>query len=273
MKKLILLFIFYYTTSINAQSIEIIHQSKEKNDNVVGNSIYLENKKDTARGRYVATFRLNCLHHPANVLVAFNLLKIKLKEIGANSYFLESFIEADSTYNMRIKAYLTFTKAYKENEDNNLKNKTIVFNYFKQKGLYKSFYLNDSIVSFPTSSFLELPFTANKPQTIKLCNKEGNLLDDILDLTQDISQADNTIATSCLAALGLLDILGNNSQEVVHIKNKIDSKALFICLFGDSQLKKGDLTKGQKNHNISCSAGKLGYQEGRLLMELLKPTN
>lgn len=239
------------TTNLFGQKIEVINKSNYTHDYVIGRFQYLENIKDTVRLKYIATLKVNVLNHPGNIISIINLIQIKSKRLGANGFYLDSFSEVDSLISLTIKTYFIYDKYFDINEKNRIKNKAFLFSHIKKENFLQSFYLNDSLVYFNTVKYYCVTPTVGKEYVLKSCNSSG--------ITSSSRQLSGGLSFSFKGA--------------ITIKAKADKDANFFGLYRDRLIPKDNLNKEVKSQVFKCGIESLGYDEGRILLEIYQQEN
>lgn len=239
---------------------------------MVGSSDYLEDKKDTTHSFYVATHEITNLQQPFEALLTLNRIKMLIKELGANTFFIDTCIIKDSSLSVRIKSYFTFTKAFDENKDKRIKNRVIAFSLIRKRDEFQSLYIDDSLCCFPSLQFLELNFKPNQTQKIKVCNENGISVSGARSnkTPQGSDMIQSALIGTLFGATGTLFAVGLKFDGPVKIHYNPNKEAKFIILLRYPLIPLADLKKEQKNKYFNCGSKKLSYDEGRFLMELYK---
>jgi len=139
--------IFFLFLSLSAicysQKVEILGVSGFKHNYVVGNLEYIEDIKDTARLKYIATLKVEdkTFYWTGIVIHWLDGIQTVSRKIGANSFCIEKYSGKDSIATLIVKVYFASMKFLSENELKRSRNNIILFSAFTNLEA-DSFYLN-----------------------------------------------------------------------------------------------------------------------------------
>ncbi|MDI1353953.1 MAG: hypothetical protein PSX36_03495 [bacterium] len=143
------LLLLFKTSLFFSQTTQLINESGFKHNYVVGPLQFIEDAKDTARLKYIATLKVSDkqsnLQSPA---AWFDLIKGKAKESGANSYLVSEFLEDDNSMSVILKFYFAGQKFLEQNKQRAKFDSVILFNQTRHLKDTASFYLNDKQILF-----------------------------------------------------------------------------------------------------------------------------
>lgn len=154
-KSLVILFLFA-TCFCFAQKVEIVHRSDYRHDYVVGQFIYIEEAADTSRLKYIATLRIHQDNYPYIISNFIERFKMEAKDLGANSFRLDSYEEKDSSVTLSVRIYFAFVKFFDMNEKKRDKNHIFIFSTERRASLEQYFYHNDSLRKFSSLQYYRL---------------------------------------------------------------------------------------------------------------------
>ena len=121
---LLLVFKTFYSFS---QKIQILNESGFTHDYVISSLQFIENPVDTPRLKYIATLQITGEQTHLLVVAGWlDLIKIKAKDLGANSYLVENYFEDEFSVSLKIRVYFAGENFLKANK---LKRKTIRFSF------------------------------------------------------------------------------------------------------------------------------------------------
>lgn len=156
-----------------SQNTEILKQSAYKHDYFVTETQYIENINDTSKLQFIATVKMSGEHHNALLGNWYNTLKVKAKTLGANLYFIESYVEDENTSEMILKLYFTGVNYINENKKRNAKNRIFIFNQSRSKADTAYFYLNQQKIEFDAEKYYSIVTEPYKLYNITLTNKRS----------------------------------------------------------------------------------------------------
>lgn len=111
----ILLFILRFLP-LHSQKTEVLHQSGFKHDYALSALKYIEDLRDTNRLNYVATLRISGVQDYYLAVASWHdLIKIKAKELGANSFIVSSFKEDDHSVELITRLFFAGERFLKLN--------------------------------------------------------------------------------------------------------------------------------------------------------------
>jgi hypothetical protein len=236
-----------------SQKTEIFDQSDFKHDYVMQDAEYLENIGDTVACKYVAVLRITTRNQPMNIVGATGRIAQTSKKLGANVFYLTSYTEKDSMITLTVRSFYAFKKAFDLNLTKKKKNKVIVFSTEKRSGFYQGFYLNDSLIKLNTLSYYQFIPTPGVKYTVRTFFNSGPLH---------------------ISVTGP----GTNSNSIpratkVSFKMKEDTQWCFITIYTNEYKTKEEIREDNKSKQAICLVEEVGYCNGRLLLEILKPEN
>jgi hypothetical protein len=240
--------ILNFSFSLQSQTSKIIHQSNYKHDYVIGRITYLENLKDTTRHKYIATLQIYTEYHPLYINEATNLINIKIKELGANSYYLQSFEIKDSSIILRLKAYFINDSYFIINNTYKLKNNVFLFSDFFIENHFQSCYINDTLLVFNTKNYFQLNPKIGNTYHFKTCNDLGLTLKRL--------------------PLGMFTI---KLSGIYNYKSKADKEADFVAIYKDKLIPADKIPDKDKIQISKCGFNTFDYNGGRMLLEIFKP--
>lgn len=150
MKPIIALFLtttcLLFSSSIHAQTFEIISQSDFRSTTKEKDFAFLEPKTDTTDLKFVATIKAYGEGKKAALDVLFYGVKIKAQKLGANAFKMKHFERNDSTdaTTLILDVYYGTDSLLTTNFDNHEKNVIYIFGDFKPSEKTYSFKLDDN---------------------------------------------------------------------------------------------------------------------------------
>jgi len=156
MRNFILLHFVLFTVSCFSQKVEIVHRSAFRHNYATGRFVYIEEAADTSKLKYIATLRIHEDNYPYIACNFIERFKVEGKELGANSYRLDSFEEKDSSITFTIKAYFAPEKFFTENKKKMSKDIIYVFSSLRRSWQTQSFFYNETPIIFPSLSYVRL---------------------------------------------------------------------------------------------------------------------
>ena len=140
-----------------SQKVEILESSGFKHDYVVSTLNYIEDLKDTTRLKYISIIRMSGVYnHELSIVDWHNLLEIKAKELGANSYYVLNYAEAESSASLNVKLFFAGENVLKTNKLKRKTNTALVFsqNKFAKDSAY--FYIDGKKTNFDPAKYYYL---------------------------------------------------------------------------------------------------------------------
>ena len=189
MRKVILLFLVFACNLIYSQSLtsfinikqyyfnyyqhaEILNQSGNKNDYVVGSFEYIEDVSDTSKLKYIATLKITDKTFNYKSIVAtwlYNGFYSTAHKLGADAFCLKKYAYSDSDATVILDVYFGGNNFLKINQSKRIKNKIYLFS---EKGIANKdtakFYLNDKLTKFNRNEYLVINADLNKKYNIAL---------------------------------------------------------------------------------------------------------
>lgn len=157
-----------------SQKTEVLQSSGFTHDYVVSSLQFIEAPVDTPRLKYIATLQITGEQtHLLVVAVWLDLIKIKAKELGANSYLVENYSEDESSVSLKIRIYFAGENFLKANKRKRKTNSVFVFNQTVMKRIRPVFYLNDKQMNFDSKKYYSFACDIAKPYY--LANNESNI--------------------------------------------------------------------------------------------------
>ncbi len=155
--KIILRFILLIFPSLAfSQKVEVVHRSDFGHNYALGRFVYIEEATDTSKLKYIATLKIHEDNFPFIACNFIERFKVVGKELGANSYRLDSFEEKDSSITFTIKAYFAPEKFFAENKKKMSKDIIYVFSSLRRSWQTQSFFYNETPIIFPSLSYVRL---------------------------------------------------------------------------------------------------------------------
>jgi hypothetical protein len=229
-----------------AQNVVVVHESGYKHEYVIGRLTNLENLKDTTRHKYVATISVRCIAHPGIIISNLGAVKMKMKALGANGYFLSSFTRNDSIIDLCFRSYFINDNYFKINESYRVKNKIILFSHMAQPGTLQLFHVNDSCIHFNSSKYYSYDVAVKTPYKFYAC---------------DEFQLGSTLGPTMV-------LVGS-----MKIKYKKQGEATFIGIFSNALIPKEKMDPKRNYPGLKCGLQPIDYEDGRVLMEIMKADN
>jgi len=137
-----------------SQSTNVVHRSDYRHDYLVSRLEYLEEAKDTSRLKYIATVTVK--EEQRYLLQAagwFTLLKLKAKEVGANTFLVQSYEESSIDASLTVRMYFASEKFLKENRLKQKMNAVFVFNQTRYQGEHGRVYIEKKAVDFNSKEY------------------------------------------------------------------------------------------------------------------------
>lgn len=144
--------LFLISSFVMAQKVEVLHRSDFRHNYVVGQFVYIENPADTNRLKYIATLQIQQNSYAGAIGTLIERFITEGKNLGANSFILQSYKEVDATITLTIRSFFGSEKFLEENEQRRDKGKIYVFSAEKKLKTKQFFYVNDSLIEFPSDS-------------------------------------------------------------------------------------------------------------------------
>lgn len=167
----LLLIILFAGLSHHSQKIQILHQSGFTHNYVISDLQFIEDPLDTSRLKYIATLSFSGEQdHLLTVGTWFDVIKIRAKSLGANSYLVEEYSENESSVKLILKFYFAGTNFLKTNENKGQKNSVVVFNQTRYKPDTASFYLNNNKIEFDPAKSYSFKTEVQKPYYLSTNN-------------------------------------------------------------------------------------------------------
>jgi hypothetical protein len=151
----IVLILFFITVTSYSQKVQIIDQSNFRHNYVVSALEFIETPIDTPRLKYIATLSFSGKQDYLLTVAGWHdLIKIKAKSLGANSYLVQEYTENESSIELKLKFYFGSMNFLKSNKTKRESNSVIVFNQTRISQDTGCIYLNDQKINFdPTKSY------------------------------------------------------------------------------------------------------------------------
>ena len=145
------------------QKTQILHQSGFKHDYVISPLRYVEDLRDTTRLNYIATLMVSGKQdYYLSVAGWLDLIKIKAKELGANSYFVSSYTENQSYVELTLRLFFAGERVLKVNALKKDTNAIFVFNQSRFNTDTGIVYLDKTKISFNAKTFYKSMAPKNK---------------------------------------------------------------------------------------------------------------
>ena len=129
---------------IHAQDVEVLSLSSFKHDYLVSEMQYLEDRNDTGKTQYIATLKISGAHGNEIIGHWLNLLNMNAKRLGANLFYVESYVEDELKADLIVKMYFGGLNFITANTNKVDKNKIYIFNQKKITFDPKIFYTIDT---------------------------------------------------------------------------------------------------------------------------------
>lgn len=225
--------------SASSQKIEVLNKSAFVHDYVLGSFEYIEDIRDTARLKYIATLRVNIIKNSISIISTLDRLKTKSKDLGANCYYLFSQEIKDSTITLVIKSYFAYDNFFELNKSKRKKDTIYIFGSVEIPNAYQYFYINDSSKMFLSTCFYQFVPENDKNYNIKACRKSPI----------------------------------HTTYNYVKIKKKKNKDSSFIVLYSASLVDKEKVSNNELPKKEACGNKLVGYSSSRILLEIYKPSN
>jgi len=138
---------------IHAQDVEVLSLSSFKHDYLVSEMQYLEDINDTGKTQYIATLKISGAHGNEIIGHWLNLLNMNAKRLGANLFYVESYVEDELKADLIVKMYFGGLNFITANTNKVDKNKIYIFNQSRSKNDTGSFYMNQKKITFDPKNF------------------------------------------------------------------------------------------------------------------------
>lgn len=159
----LLLLVVLNGVALHGQKTQILHQSGFKHDYVISPLRYIEDLKDTTRLTYVATLMVSGKQdYYLSVAGWLDLIKIKAKELGANSYFVSSYSENQSTVDLTLRLFFAGEKFLKVNALKKDSNAVLFFNQSHFSNDTGIVYIDKTKIYFDAKTFFKRTVPKNK---------------------------------------------------------------------------------------------------------------
>jgi len=156
MKLACILVLHFFGLVAFAQEVEILTISTFKHDYLVGEMQYLEDINDTSKTQFVARVQISGAHKNELIGQWLNLLCINAKRLGANLFYVESYLENETTANLIVKMYFGGLNFLNANKSKVNKNTIYVFNQSRLKNDSAYFYLSQTKKSFNSQKYFKI---------------------------------------------------------------------------------------------------------------------
>jgi hypothetical protein len=174
MRKYILSILILTTSLLQSQTTTILDQSGFRHDYVLSELRFIEDSTDAFRLNYIATVAISDKQTRFLVVAGFmDLLKIKAKELGANTYFVSGYSETESSVQLIVKLFFAGQKFLDINEGKKLKNLTFVFNQTRFSSDTGIFFLNGKQINFESEKYYS--FAIEKGIRYKIATNNSEL--------------------------------------------------------------------------------------------------
>lgn len=160
----LLLLVVFNGFALRGQKTQILHQSGFKHDYVISPLRYIEDLNDTTRLNYVATLMVSGKQdYYLSVAGWLDLIKIKAKELGANSYFVSSYSENQFSVELALRLFFAGEKFLKANAVKKDSNAIIVFNQSHFSNDTGIVYIDKTKIYFDANTYYKTTVTKNQP--------------------------------------------------------------------------------------------------------------
>ncbi len=156
-----------------SQEVEVLKQSNYKHDYFVTEMQYIEEVNDTSKLQFIARIKISGEHHNALLANWYNSVKAKGKTLGANLYFIESFVEDENASEIIVKMYFTGVNYVLENKKRRNKNRIFIFNQSYSKNDTAFFFLNQKRIEFDPTKYYAITTEPYKLYNVTLTNKRS----------------------------------------------------------------------------------------------------
>jgi hypothetical protein len=165
----IILILLFPCLTLQAQKTEIINPSGFTHDYVVSKLNYIEDLKDTTRLKYISDLSLKGIYdNELGIIQWFDLVKIKAKSLGANSFYVLNYSETETSAYLLVKLFFAGESFFKTNKKKRVSNPAFIFNQNKFAGDSVNFYLDQKKVLFFPAKYYELPILPGQKYTISV---------------------------------------------------------------------------------------------------------
>ncbi len=146
-----------------SQKTQVLYPSGFKHDYVVSPLRYIEDLRDTTRLNYVATLVISGKQdYYLTVAGWLDLIKIKAKELGANSYFVSFYSENEVSVDLTVRLFFAGDRFLKANSLKKDSNAVVVFNQSRFNGDTGIFYMDKNEITFAAKKFQKASVIKNK---------------------------------------------------------------------------------------------------------------
>jgi len=219
-----------------AQDVEVVSLSSFKHDYLVSEMQYLEDINDTGKTQYIATLKISGAHGNEIIGHWLNLLNMKAKRLGANLFYVESYVEDELKADLIVKMYFGGLNFITANTNKVDKNKIYIFNQSRSKNDTGSFYMNHKKITFDPKTFYTIDTKQFQLYHISSNGKKSTTVNE--------SFPKNGISVFYIIPNGKNSIIANNSPVI---------------------RKNGLSINFKKNKPLKCK-----YTFGRFAMEIYK---
>jgi hypothetical protein len=238
-----ILILVFKTLFFYSQKTQVLNESGFRHDYVVSSLQFIENPVDTPRLKYIATLQITGEQtHLLTVAGWFDLIKVKAKELGANSYLVEDYFEDEFSVNLKIRLYFAGENFIKANKLKRKTNSIFVFNQTRYNKDTASFYLNDKYIQFEPKKFYAFACDIAKPYY--LATNESNIT-----ATKILFKKERAASFFIVPA---------SKRSFVVNASALNPNSMGVAIYGVA-------ITFRRN-----SAYELNYEVGRLLMEVYK---
>lgn len=173
MKKIAAIFLITLGNCLNlqAQKVEEINPSGFTHKYVVSDLKYVEDLQDTIRLHYISTLRISGPQHKLQNLIAWmDLLEIKARLMGADAYYVQSYIDTDTQAELLVKFFFGGSSFLKVNAGKRLTNTVFLFNQMRTDTATAHVYVNGNFKKLDPRTYYKMQFILNEKKTIGLTN-------------------------------------------------------------------------------------------------------
>ena len=150
-------FLLFLSLFSFGQKVEETNHSGYKHNYVVSKLQFVEDARDTSRLKYIAEVRFSDVQ--TNVLVVgawLDVIKIRAKSLGANSYLVHNFFEDDHSVVLTLRFYFAGENLLKVNKLKQDTNRVFVFNQVRLNGDSGSFYYDRKEMKFDSQKYFSI---------------------------------------------------------------------------------------------------------------------
>jgi hypothetical protein len=219
-----------------AQDVEVLTISSFKHDYLVSEMQYMEDINDTSKTQFIARVKVSGAHQNRMIGQWLNLLSMNAKKLGANLFYVESYVENETTADLIVKMYFGGLNFIKTNKTKVNKNTIYIFNQSRSKSDTAYFYLNQTKKEFDPRKYCVIETKPFQLYNISINGKKATAVNE--SFPKD--------------AASVFYIIPNNKNNIVTTNSPVMRKNGLSIYF-------------KKNKPLECT-----YTFGRFAIEIYK---